>query len=347
MTVTVTQSDGCSFTVAPAAYTVSSGGGSTPVAITAGAGCAWQAASNASWITVAPAAGSGSGSVTVTVAPAVGPARTGTATIAGQTFTVTQSDGCTVALSPASAAIGAAGGSTAFGVNAGAGCAWSAGSNAAWIAIASGASGSGAGTVQLTIAPNGGGARAGTVAVSGQTFTVSQAAACAYSLAPSSQTVAADGGTGSFRLTAGEGCAWNATADVNWISVAPASGAGPATLQFTALPNSGGPRSGTIAVAGQTFAIAQEGVVCHFELTPAKVDMPRNGGKGSVSVRTDQGCAWTATSTVPWISVTDGGSGSGDGAVTFEVEKNPPHGRPRTGAIAIGTETFTVEQKAG
>ena len=350
LTLTVTQSNGCSFTIAPTTYTVGSAGGSTPIAVTAGGGCAWQAASHAAWITVSPASGSGSGTVTVTAAPAAGPARTGTATIAGQTLTVTQSDGCAVALSPTSAAVAAAGGATTIGVNAAAGCSWSAASNAGWIAIASGASGSGAGTVGLAVAANGGGARAGTVSVSGQVFTVTQAgaAACSYSLAPSSQNVPAGGGSGSFGLTAGEGCAWTAAANADWITVAPSTGAGSATLQFTAAPNPGAARSGTIAVAGLMFTVTQDAAAsCSFDLKPASVDMSKDGGKGSVSVQTSDACAWAAQSTVPWITVTGGASGSGNGSVKFDVAKNPPHGDARTGTIVIGTETFTVTQKRG
>lgn len=60
--------------------------------MTAGAGCAWTAASNASFITVTGgASGSGNGTVSYSVAANTGTAsRNGTLTIAGQTFTVTQ-----------------------------------------------------------------------------------------------------------------------------------------------------------------------------------------------------------------------------------------------------------------
>jgi len=64
-------------------------------------------------------------------------------------------------------------------------------------------------------------------------------------------------------------------------------------------------------------------------------------------VQTSDACAWAAQSTVPWITVTGGASGSGNGSVKFDVAKNPPHGDARTGTIVIGTETFTVTQKRG
>ena len=55
------------------------------------------------------------------------------------------------------------------------GCAWSAVSNAGFITVASGASGTGGGTVGLTVAPNGSGVpRTGTVFIAGQVVTVTQ-----------------------------------------------------------------------------------------------------------------------------------------------------------------------------
>ena len=64
------------------------------MAVTAGAGCAWTAASNSLWITItAGSSGSGSGTVSYSVAGNSGTARTGTITIASQTFTVNQDAG--------------------------------------------------------------------------------------------------------------------------------------------------------------------------------------------------------------------------------------------------------------
>ena len=52
--------------------------------------CNWTAVSNASWITItSPASGNGNGTVTYSVARTT-TRRSGTMTIAGRTFTVTQ-----------------------------------------------------------------------------------------------------------------------------------------------------------------------------------------------------------------------------------------------------------------
>jgi len=84
----------CTYAIAPVKATFPQGGGGANVTVTAPDGCAWTAVSNASWLTItAGASGSGNGSVTYAVAAYIGNPknRTGTMTIAGRTFTVTQS----------------------------------------------------------------------------------------------------------------------------------------------------------------------------------------------------------------------------------------------------------------
>jgi hypothetical protein len=84
---------------------------------------------------------------------------------------------CTYSISPTSASVGASGGGGTVSVTTQAGCSWTASSNASWITITSGASGSGNGTVAYSVAANTGAARTGTLTIAGQTFTVNQAAA--------------------------------------------------------------------------------------------------------------------------------------------------------------------------
>jgi len=79
-------------TLSPSSLIVDSAGGSSSVGVRGV--CSWTAASNASWLTItSPTSGNGNGGITYSVARNTGPARTGTMTIAGQTFTVTQQAG--------------------------------------------------------------------------------------------------------------------------------------------------------------------------------------------------------------------------------------------------------------
>lgn len=94
-TFTVDQSAAaaCTFTILPRRAAYGSGGGGGSVAVSTQAGCAWTGVSNVAWITVTGGgSGSGAGTLTYSVAPYSGPPRrrVGTLTIAGKTFTVTQ-----------------------------------------------------------------------------------------------------------------------------------------------------------------------------------------------------------------------------------------------------------------
>jgi len=257
----------CTFTIAPSSESIAAAGGAgTPIAVTAGGTCAWTAISNASWITItAGAAGTGNGSVSFTVAANTGAARSGTITIASQTFTVSQAapaaPTCTYTLASSSASLSALGGPGSVNLTAPAGCAWTATTGASWITISSGASGNGNGTVGFVVVPNLGAARSDTILIGGQTFTVNQAAVlptCTYTLSASGATVPAAGGIGTFTVTAPVGCTWTAVTSATWISITSgASGSGNGTVAFTAAANPGASRSDAIVVAGQTFTVTQ------------------------------------------------------------------------------------------
>jgi Putative binding domain, N-terminal len=105
---------GCSFALGATSATVNSYGGLNGVSVTAGAGCAWDAVSNASWITLdSGAVGFGVNAVNYAVALNGGSSsRMGTITIAGQTYTVTQTGAPIAPPAPASVSPGDGAGST-------------------------------------------------------------------------------------------------------------------------------------------------------------------------------------------------------------------------------------------
>lgn len=82
---------------------------------------------------------------------------------------------CTYSISPASRGAAAGGETFTVNVTTQSGCGWSAVSNNGFINVTSGASGTGSGTVTLTVALNGSGVpRTGTVFIAGQIFTLTQ-----------------------------------------------------------------------------------------------------------------------------------------------------------------------------
>ena len=340
----ITQSEGCAFVIAPSTYAAGAAGGLASVSVTAAPGCPWTAASDVSWISLATNSGSGNGTVSVTVAATTGPPRTGTATIAGQLFTVTQSPGCAFDVSPLTHNVDAGGGTGTVGVNTASGCAWTATSNAPWITITGGASGNGSGTVTFAVAATSGPARTGSLTVGGQTVTVVQGQGCTYAISPDTQTIPSSGGSGSVAVTAGAGCAWSASSGAPWITITSgASGSGSGTVGFTAAATTGPTRSGTIAVAGRTVTVVQ-GQGCTFAISPDSRSVPAAGADGTVSVTAGAGCAWTAVSNASWITIVSGATGSGDGSVSYHVAATS--GPARSGSLTIAGRTFTVNQGA-
>src|SRR6185295_11254934 len=97
------------------------------------------------------------------------------------------SGACTYTISPASKTSGSNGGTGSVSVTAPSNCTWTATSNANWISISSGTSGTGNGTVNYSVAANTGPARVGTLSIAGQTFTVNQDSGCSFSINPTSQ----------------------------------------------------------------------------------------------------------------------------------------------------------------
>jgi hypothetical protein len=67
------------------------------------------------------------------------------------------------------------------------------------------------------------------------------------------------------------------------------------------------------------------------------------GGVVSFGVRAPAGCAWTAEARDPWIALTLGASGSGDGDVAALVSPSLDPAE-RTGTIVAGQQTFTIRQ---
>src|SRR6185295_16521872 len=57
------------------------------------------------------------------------------------------------------------------------------------------------------------------------------------------------------------------------------------------------------------------------------------GGSGSISIRTTSSCTWGAVSSQPFLTITQGASGAGDGSVAFSVAPNS--GPQRTAVITV------------
>jgi hypothetical protein len=261
LTFTVTQDFGCSFMLDSMNHNFVAPGGSSSVGVTANMGCGWNAVSNDAFIIIdSGTPGSGNGTVNYHVTANTGPMRTGTMTIAGITFTVTQDAACAFMLSSTSQSFTNAGGSDSVNVITGGGCTWMAVSNNAFIMITMGSSGSGNGTVNYSVAANVGPARMGTMTIAGITFTVNQADGCMFTLSRNHQSFAGAGGPGSVNVIASDsGCPWTASTTATFIHITSGTpGTGNGALQYTVDPNPGPTiRSDTITIAGHTYTVYQ------------------------------------------------------------------------------------------
>ena len=273
---------------------------------------------------------------------------TSSAQSSGQALTVTQAGvSCAYALSAASQAFTAAGGTGSVNVSGQGGCGWTASSSAPWLTVTGGASGTAAGTVAFSASANTSTTpRTATLTIAGQTFTVTQAAqSCSTTVSATSQSFAAAGGAGSISVTAPAGCAWSASSSASWLPIGSGtSGTGAGQVTFSATANTTtSSRVATLTVAGSPITVTQAAASCTYAVSPASQAVPSAGGTGTIAVLSSTGCAWTALSGAPWITVTTSASGSGDGAVAFKAAANTST-TSRTASLTIGGQPFTVTQ---
>ena len=86
----------CDFSLSSTGTSFAASGGSSTFSLSAQSYCGWKATSSSSWITVTTASGTGSAIIGYSVAPNTSTtSRTGTVTVAGLTYTVTQAAAAT------------------------------------------------------------------------------------------------------------------------------------------------------------------------------------------------------------------------------------------------------------
>jgi hypothetical protein len=337
----------CTYSISSASNTVTAEGGQGSFTVTPSTNdCEWSAVSSHSWVTITSgASGSGSGRVDYTVAANSGPSRTATITVAGNVHTISQTAAdCSYSISPNRRTIGGNGGSYNISVSVNiADCEWTASENVSWISL-SRTSGTGSGTVQVTVAANTGAARTATITIAGQSHRIDQDPVdCAFTIAPTSQSVSAAGVSYDVSVTATRGdCEWTASENLSWISLSRTSGTGSGTVQVTVAANTGAARTATITVAGNDHTISQTATDCTYTIAPVEQTVESSGGSYDVTVTTSgNNCNWTASENSAWISLSrTGGTGTGTVRVTVEAS----NGGARRAQITIADQTHTVNQ---
>jgi hypothetical protein len=232
------------------------------------------------------------------------------------------------------------------GVNAPSGCTWTVSSDAAWITVAEGRNGSGNGSFRLAVGGNTGESRTGIVRVATETLTIRQAAgACTYSINPTSYSTGRGPADVRINVTANAGCAWTAASSVPWVAVSEGrTGSGPGTVRLLVEPNSGAARSVTLTIAGQPLELSQAGG-CTYGIKPTYYHAGRGPDDIDIDVTADTGCTWSAASSVSWVSVAEGQTGSGNGRVRLLVQSNS--GAARSATLTIAGQPFELSQDGG
>ncbi len=188
-----------------------------------------------------------------------------------------------------------------------------------------------------------------TVAPYSATVILLTSAACPAAISPANQFFTLDGGDAQVAVTAPSGCNWSAVSNNSWIVITSSeSGNGNGIVNYTVRENfTSNPRQGSITIGGQTLTVIQDSVIsadCEYVIDNSRKTYPADGGSGSLTITTEDRCAWAATSNASWLTITSAGSGIGNGTVTYSVAPNAgPSGRKTT--IKVAGKTFTIKQK--
>jgi hypothetical protein len=358
----------CVYVVATTPLSFGSTGGTAQVSVSTTPTCAWTARSESAWVSItAGATGTGPGMVTVAAAPNASTGdREGAVIIADHTVVVRQGGpaACTYEISPSSAWVGKDGAPGSITVSAPAHCAWTAATEASWLTISSGATGSGNGVVAYQVQPNSTPfERRASIEVAGLTFTVTQdwdAGSCSYAVSPVTFSPCMTSTDMSASVTTQAGCPWNAAprASDSWVAVVSGeSGSGSGTVTFRVSDNWSPPRSGAIEIrwpaptAGQNLHIAQAG--CHYAVSRDAFSFGADGGSAFLDVYQQSdpiacggplqdACLWSATADAAWIAFTTSLPRKGDDRLSFTVAPN--NGPARSATLRVQDRTVQITQ---
>ena len=167
---------------------------------------------------------------------------------------------------------------------------------------------------------------------------------CAVTATAQPSAVGAPGGSGSFVVRTDRECAWEARSESDWLVISDSSGRGDGTMRYTAAGNPVvSERRGAVVVNGVRVEIGQAAAACAFNLDRLQQSIGAAGGRIDVSVSAQAGCAWTARSDAPWISVASGAAGQGSGTVSLSVSANAT-AQTRSSVVTIAGQPYLIEQ---
>jgi hypothetical protein len=159
-------------------------------------------------------------------------------------------------------------------------------------------------------------------------------------------------------VTATPTCAWQFDGGTlpGWLNFpSPFSGVGPGTISFVSvIPNQSlTARSTVVTFDGQPITITQAGTACVPSFSPPIVDIPANGGAGTVTVTGAGNCSNYSTQVSSGVVlITAGATGSTlPATISFSVAPNTTQGEllhaiyvSTTGTFPLGTPGVSIRQ---
>jgi hypothetical protein len=345
----------CAYRLSPTGR--SHGNGAVPLAtfkVLVSNTCPWTVINTNPWINILTnSSGSGSNQVTYSVeANSLTPfARIGALVVQGQSLVITQ-DGiiCKYSVSPKTVTHGYGAIGNDFTVITTNGCGWSVINTNPWVIITSNGTGSATSPVGYRVLDNPNPVdRIGALNIEGQTYTITQrAVVCTISLSATNRSHG-HGTTSNFvDVDTAAGCTWPVSTTNTWIQILspnPGPGTGTGTVIYALAANTAfTPRDGSVQIGTRTLVLHQGSGDCNYKLSAT--NRPHGFGASTNSVNVTNvtpGCAWTATTTTPWITLLGNTTGTGNGTLSYSISLNSGP-TPRTGTITVEDEVLTLTQ---
>ena len=169
------------------------------------------------------------------------------------------------------------------------------------------------------------------------------------SISPDVFDFPASGGMGTASVTMGDKCYWPLEVGIThrgcFVKVNSYPEGGSGTFSFTVPLN---PTSSSRTCYLSYYNVASmevtEAAGCGApKISPtAQQNFPAAGGTGSIAVTSGTGCPWAAVSNQPWVTITSGASGSGNGTIQYSVAANT--GDVRDATISVSGAELKIQQ---
>ncbi len=340
----------CNFSLSANNLTHGSVGATNAITVNGPAGCPWTVYNTNSWITF-PSGTNYSGGRSLTYWVSANSKfldRTGTVTVAGQTFTVIQLGiTCAYSISPSGATNTSGNVTGLVSVATSGDCTWEVVNTNGWIAIKSGAAGTNGGLVRYTVQANSSPTiRSAYLTVAGIPFLVTQLGSpCTYTLSSTGRLHGSLSDTGQVTVLTDDECGWDVINASPWIHFTSATnGIGTAPISYLLDANTSfGDRTGTFTVGDQIYTITQLGAACNYVFLTNGAMHGALVETGMVYVTMPAGCVYTIGETNTWITILSNTISTNNGTIKYSVTTNTS-GAQRIGYISVGSQAFTVTQ---